>query len=239
MINLSRSTSMSCSVSTMRAACPPDEQRDREDADRAAQQRAHRHARSGPARAAFLYLRRGLPPSQKRDATVTVHAARAPPARQRRRRAYLRGLLPDNENVLRRWGSRFSVPWNSPFAHLRNVGQDVAGAAQFVRESRVVEATAPGATVPEDETYIPTVCGYFAATVPPGTTPTLPASSVSPGHRPSSRYTAARTGSGACRPAAARPPTSSNRRWSIWLIRSQRAPLPAHRRTPRHARRTL
>ncbi|HVU90745.1 MAG TPA: HipA N-terminal domain-containing protein, partial [Jatrophihabitans sp.] len=38
---------------------------------------------------------------------------------------YLRGLLPDNEDVLRRWGSRFGVPWNSPFAHLRNVGEDV------------------------------------------------------------------------------------------------------------------
>lgn len=67
---------------------------------------------------------------------------------------YLRGLLPDNENVLRRWGSRFGVPWNSPFAHLRNVGEDVAGAAQFVRESRVAEATAPGAIEPEDEAYI-------------------------------------------------------------------------------------
>lgn len=58
---------------------------------------------------------------------------------------FLRGLLPDNENVLRRWGRRFGVPWNSPFAQLRNVGEDVAGAAQFVRESRLDEATIPGA----------------------------------------------------------------------------------------------
>lgn len=67
---------------------------------------------------------------------------------------YLRGLLPDNENVLRRWGKRFGIPWNSPFAHLRNVGEDVAGAARFVRESRLAEATAPGSVEPKDEAYI-------------------------------------------------------------------------------------
>ena len=67
---------------------------------------------------------------------------------------FLRGLLPDNENVLRRWGRRFGVPWNSPFAHLRNVGEDVAGAAQFVRESRLEEATKPGRIEAIDEDYI-------------------------------------------------------------------------------------
>ena len=67
---------------------------------------------------------------------------------------YLRGLLPDNENVLRRWGARHGVPWNSPFAHLRTVGEDVAGAAQFVRESRVAEAIAPGSIEPRDEAYV-------------------------------------------------------------------------------------
>jgi serine/threonine-protein kinase HipA len=67
---------------------------------------------------------------------------------------YLRGLLPDNENVLRRWGRRFGVPWNSPFAHLRHVGEDVAGAAQFVQESRVGEASQPGSIEPRDEAYI-------------------------------------------------------------------------------------
>lgn len=67
---------------------------------------------------------------------------------------YLRGLLPDNENVLRRWGSRFAVPWNNPFAQLRNVGEDVAGAVQFVRESRIAEAMAPGAMELKDEGYI-------------------------------------------------------------------------------------
>jgi serine/threonine-protein kinase HipA len=67
---------------------------------------------------------------------------------------YLRGLLPDNENVLRRWGARYGVPWNSPFAQLRTVGEDVAGAVQFVRESRLGEVTEPGSIEPKDETYI-------------------------------------------------------------------------------------
>ncbi|MDP9094575.1 MAG: type II toxin-antitoxin system HipA family toxin [Actinomycetota bacterium] len=67
---------------------------------------------------------------------------------------FLRGLLPDNENVLRRWGRRFGVPWNSPFAQLRNVGEDVAGAAQFVRESRLDEATTPGEIKAIDDAYI-------------------------------------------------------------------------------------
>ncbi|MEO9240165.1 MAG: HipA domain-containing protein, partial [Jatrophihabitantaceae bacterium] len=67
---------------------------------------------------------------------------------------YLRGLLPDNENVLRRWGARFGVPWNSPFAQLRHVGEDVAGAAQFVRESRLAEVTGPGSIEPKDDAYI-------------------------------------------------------------------------------------
>jgi serine/threonine-protein kinase HipA len=47
---------------------------------------------------------------------------------------FLRGLLPDNESVLRRWGQRFGVPWNSPFALLRNVGEDVARRPARARE---------------------------------------------------------------------------------------------------------
>lgn len=46
------------------------------------------------------------------------------------------------------------MPWNSPFAHPREVGEDVAGAAQFVREFRLAEATASGSIEPRDEAYI-------------------------------------------------------------------------------------
>lgn len=68
--------------------------------------------------------------------------------------AYLRGLLPDNENVLRRWGRRFNVSPNSPFALLSNVGEDVAGAAQFIKPDRLDAATAPGELDYVDDAYI-------------------------------------------------------------------------------------
>ena len=45
---------------------------------------------------------------------------------------FLRGLLPDSQEVLERWGRRYGVSANNPFALLTHVGEDVAGAAQFV-----------------------------------------------------------------------------------------------------------
>ena len=51
--------------------------------------------------------------------------------------AYLWGLLPDNESVLRRWGQRFQVSPRNPFALIANVGEDCAGAVQFVRTERL------------------------------------------------------------------------------------------------------
>lgn len=46
--------------------------------------------------------------------------------------AWLRNLLPDNADVLARWGTQFKVSAASPFALLHHVGRDVAGAVQFV-----------------------------------------------------------------------------------------------------------
>lgn len=51
--------------------------------------------------------------------------------------AVLWGLLPDNENLLQRWGARFHVSPRNPVALLSHVGEDCAGAVQFVNESRV------------------------------------------------------------------------------------------------------
>jgi len=45
---------------------------------------------------------------------------------------WLRNLLPDNQDVLDRWGRLFGVSANSPFRLLEHVGRDVAGGAQFV-----------------------------------------------------------------------------------------------------------
>jgi serine/threonine-protein kinase HipA len=46
--------------------------------------------------------------------------------------AFLWGLLPDNELILDRWAKRFHVSARSPFALIGKVGEDCAGAVQFV-----------------------------------------------------------------------------------------------------------
>lgn len=50
---------------------------------------------------------------------------------------WLRGLLPDNEAVLARWGQRFHVSPRNAFALIGAVGEDCAGAVQFVTPGRV------------------------------------------------------------------------------------------------------
>jgi serine/threonine-protein kinase HipA len=49
---------------------------------------------------------------------------------------FLWGFLPDNERVLERWGVQFDVSPRNPFALLAHVGEDCAGALQFVRDER-------------------------------------------------------------------------------------------------------
>ena len=51
--------------------------------------------------------------------------------------AFLSGLLPDNNVVLNQWGRRFGVSARNPFALLSHVGEDCAGAVQFVRPDRL------------------------------------------------------------------------------------------------------
>ena len=57
---------------------------------------------------------------------------------------YLWGLLPDNEQVLSRWAMRFQVSARNAFALIAHVGEDCAGAVQFVTEERI-EAIRSGA----------------------------------------------------------------------------------------------
>jgi serine/threonine-protein kinase HipA len=61
----------------------------------------------------------------------------APRHRDRVVRAFLVGLLPDNDDVLSRWGQTFGVSHRNPVALLAHVGEDCAGAAQFVRPERL------------------------------------------------------------------------------------------------------
>jgi serine/threonine-protein kinase HipA len=52
--------------------------------------------------------------------------------------AWLWGLLPDNDAVLRRWGRQFHVSPSSPFALLATpVGEDCAGAVRFIATDQI------------------------------------------------------------------------------------------------------
>jgi serine/threonine-protein kinase HipA len=54
--------------------------------------------------------------------------------------AWLWGLLPDNDAVLRRWARQFHVSASSPFALLSTlIGEDCAGAVRFAKPERVEE----------------------------------------------------------------------------------------------------
>src|SRR5580692_9537941 len=52
-------------------------------------------------------------------------------------RPFLWGLLPDNELVLGRWATRFQVSARNVFALIAHVGEDCAGAVQFVTPGRL------------------------------------------------------------------------------------------------------
>ncbi len=52
---------------------------------------------------------------------------------------FMWGLLPDNENTLRRWGTRYKVSPHNPFALLAAIGEDCPGAVQIVPPDRVLE----------------------------------------------------------------------------------------------------
>lgn len=70
--------------------------------------------------------------------------------------AVMWGFLPDNEHVLQRWASRFHVSPRNPLALLGHVGEDCAGAAQFVRPERFTGELNDGAGPVEwlDETAV-------------------------------------------------------------------------------------
>lgn len=52
---------------------------------------------------------------------------------------YLWNLLPENPNVLQRWGRQYHVSANNPFKLLTHVGADVPGAAQLIPPNREEE----------------------------------------------------------------------------------------------------
>jgi serine/threonine-protein kinase HipA len=51
--------------------------------------------------------------------------------------AFMWGLLPDNELVLQRWAQKFQVSARNVFALMSHVGEDCAGAVQFIPPNRL------------------------------------------------------------------------------------------------------
>lgn len=56
-------------------------------------------------------------------------------------RPFMEGLLPDNDAVLNNWARRFHVSPRNPFALLTHMGEDCAGAVQFVHPDRLEDIT--------------------------------------------------------------------------------------------------
>ena len=68
---------------------------------------------------------------------------------------WLAALLPDRESTLARWRAEFGVADHDPEALIPYVGEDVAGAAQFVREDRLeVVAGRSGHLTPVDDAQV-------------------------------------------------------------------------------------
>jgi serine/threonine-protein kinase HipA len=59
-------------------------------------------------------------------------------------RPFMEGLLPDSNDVLERWARKFHVSARNPFALLAHMGEDCAGAVQFVRPDRFEDVSRPG-----------------------------------------------------------------------------------------------
>ena len=51
-------------------------------------------------------------------------------------RPFISGLLPDNSEILEKWGRRFQVSARNPFRILYHVGEECAGGVQFVKPER-------------------------------------------------------------------------------------------------------
>jgi serine/threonine-protein kinase HipA len=100
------------------------------------------------ARASFSYAPEWLespgayPLSQSMPITPSAYTGR-------RVLNFLWGLLPDNARILDAWGRRFQVSARNPIALLAHVGEDCAGAVQFVTEPRLADLLELAAAPPQ------------------------------------------------------------------------------------------
>lgn len=68
--------------------------------------------------------------------------------------AFLRGLLPDNSDVRRRWSTHFGLRDRDTFGLIAAIGNDAAGGAQFISEHDDPAALTTGHVVPVTEAEI-------------------------------------------------------------------------------------
>lgn len=68
--------------------------------------------------------------------------------------AHLRGLLPDNDDVRRRWAQHFGLRDRDTFGLIAAIGSDAAGGALFIPEEKYPEALAEGSVTPVTEAQI-------------------------------------------------------------------------------------
>ncbi|MEX1183577.1 MAG: type II toxin-antitoxin system HipA family toxin [Gemmatimonadota bacterium] len=82
--------------------------------------------------------------------------------------SYTTGLLPENPDILEGWAREFDVSARNPFALLVHMGEDCAGAVQFVREDRLEEvAHAPGQMEPLSSDEIAVAIRRISRNAPP------------------------------------------------------------------------
>ena len=68
--------------------------------------------------------------------------------------AFLRGLLPDNDDVRRRWAAHFGLRDRDTFGLIAAIGSDAAGGAQFIPEDDYPAALSEGAVEPISEAAV-------------------------------------------------------------------------------------
>jgi len=88
------------------------------------------------ARLSFIYEESWRQDSNSYPLSLSMPLASAEHGHSRIER-FLWGLLPDNDRVLENWAKRFQVSPSNAFRLIANVGEDCAGAVQFVRPDRV------------------------------------------------------------------------------------------------------
>ena len=89
----------------------------------------------------FTYSEKWLEYDSAYPLSLSMPLQRAPYP-HRRIDAFLWGLLPDNASILGSWGRRFHVSPRNAFALLSHVGEDCAGAVQFLGPEQLERARA-------------------------------------------------------------------------------------------------